>query len=197
RVVRLVDGIVRAEIITGAEGGPGPAQDGHLHVGIGIGLLQSAQDGAAQLVVEGVALLGAIHHEPPHAGAWRVDYEHVRGPRIPPWVGVGRDPAGQPSLTPYFSRVSGRSSSPSPGASGTAMNPSTIFGRSRNSSNQSGSRVGSANDSRMKPVGLAATAWTWIWGSWCAASGTWYSSVMTAAFFQVVRPPAHVESMIR
>jgi len=30
-----------------------------------------------------------------------------------------------------------------------------------------------AKDSRMKPVGLAATAWTWIWGSWCAASGTW------------------------
>ncbi|PYM93033.1 MAG: hypothetical protein DME04_13370 [Candidatus Rokuibacteriota bacterium] len=75
------------------------------------------------------------------------------------------------SFTPYFSSVSSRSSRPSPGVSGTAMNPSTIFGRSRNSSNQSGSRVGSANDSRMKPVGLAATACTWICGSWWAASG--------------------------
>src|SRR6267378_5382731 len=32
-------------------------------------------------------------------------------------------------------------------------------------SNHRGSRVGSANDSRMNPVGLAATAWTWICGS--------------------------------
>ena len=77
------------------------------------------------------------------------------------------------------------------------MKPSTMAGRSRNSSNHSGSRVGSANDSRMKPVGLAATAWTWICGSWWAASGIWYSSAITAALRQVVSPPAHVESMIR
>src|SRR5712691_2419506 len=64
----------------------------------------------------------------------------------------------QPSFTPYFSSVSWRSSRPSPGASGTVMKPSTIFGCSRNNSNHRGSRVGSANDSRMKPVGLAATA---------------------------------------
>ena len=48
----------------------------------------------------------------------------------------------QPSFTPYFSRVSSRSSRPSPGASGRAMKPSTIGGRSRNSSNHSGSRRG-------------------------------------------------------
>src|SRR4029450_10435151 len=49
----------------------------------------------------------------------------------------------QPIFTPYFSRVSSRSSRPSPGASGTAMKPSTMAGRSRKSSNQRGSRVGS------------------------------------------------------
>ena len=87
---------------------------------------------------------------------------------------AGRRAGGRSrSLTPYFSSVSRRSSRPRPGVSGTVMKPSTIVGRSANSSNQSGSRVGSANDSRMKPVGLAATAWTWICGSWWAASGTW------------------------
>src|SRR5262250_328457 len=74
------------------------------------------------------------------------------------------------------------------------MWPSTMAGRSRKSSNHNGSRVGSANDSRMKPVGLDATAWTWICGSWCAAIGTWYSSAITAALRHVVSPPAHVES---
>src|SRR5881628_726246 len=76
---------------------------------------------------------------------------------------LSRETDSQPPIfTPYFSRVSSRSSSPSPGASGSAMKPSMIGGRSRNSSNHKGSRVGSAKDSRMNPVGLAATACTWI-----------------------------------
>ena len=98
RVVRLVDGIVRAEIVARAEGRSRAPKHGDLHGGIGVGLLERGEDRAAQLVVERVALLGPVHREAPDAGARVIDDKHVaRGHAGPPWpVVIGLESTRKP-----------------------------------------------------------------------------------------------------
>ena len=88
-VIRLVDRIVRAEVVASAEGRARAPQHGHLHARLGVCLLERGENGAAQLVVQRIALLGPVHREAPDAGARVIDDKHVaRGHAGPPWPGV-------------------------------------------------------------------------------------------------------------
>ena len=75
-IVGLLLPIIGAEIIAGAEGGPGAAQDADANGGIAIRGLEGGEDGTAQGVVKRIALFRPVHGKAADARRGIVNEQH-------------------------------------------------------------------------------------------------------------------------
>jgi hypothetical protein len=67
-MVRLIDRIVRRQIVAGEKTRPGAAQNRDRDSGIAIGRLQRIEDFSAQAIVQRVALVGPVQRDAPDPG---------------------------------------------------------------------------------------------------------------------------------